>query len=158
MVRTSDAIMLMAARQFLDGEANVFKLAEENVLVVVDLRDAVGAVWACMHLGLLDDADDDDDLARAIIRTFVESVLSYEGNVNPHPFVAFWAPRGDGLLDWLRSQGSGVPPDWYPTIESAPQAGNVHTILKRNGAGVMMSVDYAHIVSLVAPAATGGKK
>jgi hypothetical protein len=150
-VRVDDHTMLRVGKRLVDQETNVFEIADEEVIVVVDVRDAIGATWACIESGLLETAGDDDELGRRIVADFVASVVGHGKTANPHPFVAFWALRTTGLLDWLRAEGFAVPEDWYATFETAPQAGNVYTILKRNGAGVLMSVDYTQIEALPAP-------
>lgn len=153
-VKTDDAMMLAAGKQFLEQQdSNVFEMADEQVLVVIDTRDAIGALWACIHTGRLDEAGDDDARGRQIVADFVETTTrAPDGKPNPHPYVAFWQPRTTGLLDWLKEEGFGVPADWYPAFEAAPQHGNVWTLLKRNSAGILMSVDYSQIESLGAGA------
>jgi hypothetical protein len=151
-VAADDYAMLAAGKQFLEEQGNVFELADDNVLVVVDVRDSIGALWACIESGELEAAGDDDELGCQIVANFAAGITSHDGKPNPYPFVPFWVPREPGVLDWLCEMGFGVPQDWRPALSHAPQAGNVWTILKRNSAGLLISVDYTEIVS---PSAVG---
>lgn len=140
-----DALMLAAGKQFLEHQTgNVFKTGEDNVIVIADMRDELGAIWAAAEMGAKTPEQ---------VREFRDMILNTPDGENPHPFVAWWAPRSTGVLDFMRdSLGFGVPADWPIMLSEPPAPGAFYTILKRNGRGLLMAVDYDTIPSIGAPA------
>lgn len=143
-----DFKMLMAGKAFLRNYEDVFSQAEDNVLAIVDLRDTVGQSWFGAHFEI--------DTLDALHQLVTEITITPNGTPNPHPFVAFWAPRHLSLLEVLTDLGFGVPPDWFEAFERPPAPGCIWTILKRGGRGQLMHLDYSNIPALEVPSVNLG--
>lgn len=135
---SSDEEMLRAGRSAVDQAKNLSDCASDGVLVVVDLNDIVGFQHARFALELSGTPRDSVERILEDLRSPPDAPRGHRG------LFAFWAPR-TGLLPVLGELGFAVPPEWLSALAHAPAPGRVWTLLKRGGAGLLLSVEYATI-------------
>lgn len=143
-----DLDLLRAGRLLVDQTPDVFAVAADAILVVVDCRDRIGADLAALsfHVEQRMDRRDADDIIARQLDGFPAGALVP---------VCFWMPPGV-LLKLLTALGFGVPAEWPEAIEQGVADGQILTFLKRGGRGLILAVDYDEVPRLDLPAVSFG--
>lgn len=144
-VTGDDGLMLTCAKQLARGEGTTREMARDDVIVMCDVRDDVGAYWAASVHGMTVDELRDSMLA------------TDDGEANPMPFMAFWVPRAK-LIEVLTALSFGVPPDWAPRLAAPPRPNYFYVMLKRRKAGMLVETDFEGLPDLSAPMVAVGRK